>query len=833
MRAVVMAGGEGSRLRPLTSRRPKPLVPIAGRPVMHHIIALLRRHGITDIVATVHFLADEIEAYFGDGARLGVNLRYVVEDTPLGTAGAVKLAEPNIGDGDFLVISGDALTDMDLSALIEHHEREQNDVTIVLRHAVNPLDFGVVITDERGRITRFLEKPSWGEVFSDTINTGIYVLKRHVLDSMEAGRACDFSKELFPKLLHDGAKLGGYITQSYWADVGSLEQYQAANYDAIAGVVDTEPCGTEIEAGVWAEEDCSIDPTAQIIGPVRLGNGVRVAAGARIVGPSSIGDRVFVSERAVVDRTVLWEDAYVGPEASLHDCTIANRCVLKQHANVAEGCFIGERCMLGADARVRPHLKIWPDKTIPSGSIVSMSLIYGSKWPGSLFGGNGVEGIGNFEITPEYALKLGQAFGSFMRPGQHVMVGRSSHPVSRVMNRCIIAGLMGSGVHVDELHSVPVPVARFETREHGDGGVYVRVSPANPNAIFLEFFDANGINLDKGSERSIESLFFREDFRRPPIDEVGRLDTATDALDPYGDAFLRALSSTPLTRSFRLVVDYAHENSAIVLPRILGNLGMDVTALNATMDDDIRALHVDESRDRRLSQLSGIVRTVGADLGILVDHGGERFALVDDAGRAIDAEQLLVVMTLLVVRAYPNAYIGMPVTVPQAVEQLAQNNGGTIVRTKSDRRSLMELAQKLGSSLSFAGSAAYEVIFPEFHAGFDGIYGAARALAMLANERLSLSTFVDMLPEWYMAERSIACPWEEKGRIMRTLIDQERRNDVETLDGLRINERDGWVLVLPDSSDPVVKVIAEGTSAQTARDYADRMSARIAELVEH
>ncbi|HTD38567.1 MAG TPA: nucleotidyltransferase family protein, partial [Candidatus Limnocylindrales bacterium] len=238
-----MAGGEGSRLRPLTSRRPKPLAPVAGKPVMELIVELLREHGFGEIVATLHYLADEIEAYFGDGEAHGVKMHYVVEDTPLGTAGAVKMAHELLGDETFLVISGDALTDVDLGAIVRHHKEQGNDVTIALQRVTNPLEFGVVVTDENGRIVRFLEKPSWGEVFSDTINTGIYVLEPGILHRMQRGKVYDFSQDLFPRLLHDGRPLFGYTTDEYWTDVGNLQQYQQANFDALSGAVRLEIAG--------------------------------------------------------------------------------------------------------------------------------------------------------------------------------------------------------------------------------------------------------------------------------------------------------------------------------------------------------------------------------------------------------------------------------------------------------------------------------------------------------------------------------------------------------------------------------------------------------------
>ncbi len=831
MKAVVMAGGEGSRLRPLTSRLPKPLAPIANRPVMHHIVDLLRQHGITEIVATLHYLADEIESYFGDGTRMGVHMSYVVEDTPLGTAGAVKMAEDRLRDDSFLIISGDALTNLNVGEMIARHRSEGNAATIALQSVSNPLEFGVVITDEQSRITRFLEKPSWGEVFSDTINTGIYVLRPEIFDYMERGGIYDFSKDIFPRLLREGKRIGGYVTGDYWTDVGNLQQYQQANYDALNGLIRLEGAGSEVTPKVFAGDGTRIDPTARIVGPVRLGKNVQVGPGATIDGPSCIGDNCTVSAGAQIERAIVWNDVYIGPDASLVDCTIAGRTIVKDRAAVGEGTVIGERCNIGSGSTIRANLKIWPDKTISSGSIVSMSLIYGIKWPGSLFGGAGVSGLANLEITPEYATKLGQAFGTYLKHGQVVMTSRDTHPVSRVMNRCIISGLLSTGIHVEDLRSFPLPISRFATRAEGDGCVHVRLSPNDPNSLLFEFFDGNGINVDKATERKIENLFFREDFRRTPMDEVGLLDFPSRVLENYGSAYIEALHAKALPQShFRIAIDYANGNAALVLPRLLSRLGVDMIALNAYFDDS--RVRIDErARDRHLEELRDIVLTLKRDLGILVDHDGETFALVDDTGRIITGNRLLALLTLLVVRNYPNANIALPVTAPKAIEEAARAQGARVTQTRSDRRTLMALAEREGKSLAFAGSANFEFVFPELHPALDALYAVAKTLELLAEEKRPLSEFVDMLPDWQMAARSVACPWEHKGRIMRTLINEQRNNQIELYDGLRVTRDNGWVLVLPDASEPTFNVISEGSTTETATRYADAMAMRIEELV--
>jgi mannose-1-phosphate guanylyltransferase/phosphomannomutase len=828
MKAVLMAGGEGSRLRPLTSRRPKPLAPVAGKPVMEHIVDLLRTHGFTEIVSTLHYLADEIEAWFGDGSAHGVKMHYVVEDTPLGTAGAVKMAHDLLGNERFLIISGDALTALDLGAIVRHHVAQGNDATIVLQRVTNPLEFGVVVTDEQQRIVRFLEKPSWGEVFSDTINTGIYVLEPGILDRMERGKIYDWSKDLFPAMLHEGAKLGGYIVDDYWTDIGNLEQYQQANYDALERKVAIALPGSEVQPGVWAGEGTRIDAAAHLEGPIVLGRDVRVAAGARIIGPTVIGDRSIV-ERATINRSVCWEDVYVGDEATLNDCTVADRNTIERRATVQEASVLGRGCTIGQGATVNAHLKLWPDKWVNPGAIVSMSLIYGQKWPGSLFGSAGIRGLANLEITPEFALKLGQAFGTYLKSGQYVMTSRDTHPASRVMNRCIISGLLSVGVNVLDLRSYPLPLARYAVRVGGDGGVHVRVAPDDANAIVFEFFDHLGIGIDKGAERKVENLFFREDFRRTPMDEVGRLDFPSRALERYTSSFVDALHATALAEAnFRVVIDYAYGNASIVLPQILGGLGVDQIALNAYFDaQKVRTFRND--REHHLHQLTSVVTSLEADLGVLIDADGETVTLVDDTGAIVGRNRLIALLTLLVARAQPGARIALPLTIPSVVEQIAKENGAEIVRARSDRRSLMALAEKDGVSLAFAGGMEYELIFPEFQPAFDGIYATAKIMELLAAEKRKLSELVAMLPEWHIAGRVVPCPWERKGAVMRSLHDEAAHGNgkVETLDGVRLTRPDGWVLVLPDATDASVNVWAEGASDDEAARYADEVAARV------
>ena len=296
MKAVVMAGGEGTRLRPLTSNQPKPMVPIVGKPCMEHILELLREHGFEEVVVTVAFLPQAIRSYFGDGETLGLDISYSVEESPLGTAGSVRLAS-DVLDETFLVISGDALCDIDLGKIVEFHKEKGAAVTIGMKSVENPLEFGIVVTDEDGRVERFLEKPSWGQVFSDTINTGIYVLEPEVLRHIPTDRPYDFSKELFPLLLEMGRPIYGYVCDGYWQDIGNLDQYRQANFDALDEKVRLNIGGMKIRGDVWVGAGVEIDDVENVEGPAFIGNYCTVSPESSIGPYTVLGPGCTLRER--------------------------------------------------------------------------------------------------------------------------------------------------------------------------------------------------------------------------------------------------------------------------------------------------------------------------------------------------------------------------------------------------------------------------------------------------------------------------------------------------------------------------------------------------------
>lgn len=820
MKAVVMAGGEGTRLRPLTSHRPKPLAPVLNKPIMEHIILLLKDHGITEIVVTLHYLADEIEGYFGDGSEWGVKLHYSVEDIPLGTAGSVKQAEHLLRDDTFIIVSGDALTDIDLSKAIEFHLKKESLATIVLSHVPNPLEFGVVITDDEGRIRRFLEKPSWGEVFSDTVNTGMYILEPSVFDYMEPAKNYDWSQHIFPEILREEKPLYGYIMEDYWCDVGNLSQYREAQYTVLDGKTNIQLAGQD-RGHIYVGDGCEIAPDVQIISPSMIGRNAKIKSGSTVGPYAVIGDNAIIEENAVIHRSILWDNVYVGAKSELSACTVCSHVVIQRDVTIQEGAVIGERCRIERESTIRTQIKLWPDKLIEAGSTVTMSLIWGQKWLGSLFRNLGVMGIANIEVTPEYATKLGACYGAYLKRGSKVVIARDSGMAARMIKRAIMSGLMSVGCNIIDLHSMPLPIMRHQVRgQAAAGGMYVRIAPHNPRLLLIEFLDQNGVYLSKAAERKVETIYFREDYGRADMEQIGKIEFAYRTIEQYHEDFAKHLDAEAVReRRLKIVADFSFGRVSSVFPTVLGRLGCDVVALNAYIDAS-KQPKTAESRQELLSNLQQIVRSLNADLGVLFENDGERLAILDEQGNIIEGNELLTLYAVMVARTHERAKIAIPVTAPANIEALVALHGGSAERTKTDVRSLMGMATSSNNkpAVTLAADEAGGMIFSAFMPAFDSMFAFGKLLEMLATTGLSVSEIAHELPPVHMAKADVECPWEIKGRIMRELTrEAEESGEVELTDGIKIRQNGGWSLVLPDASEPYFHVYAEAETHDQAQ----------------
>ena len=628
-----MAGGEGTRLRPLTSNTPKPLLTVAGRPMMEHVLNLLRRHGITDVVVTVSFMANAIRDFFGDGSEFGVELTYVDEPAPLGTAGSVRNAADLLTER-FIVLSGDVVTDIDLSRIIAFHGEHEALATIGLTPVDRPLEFGIVITREDGSIDRFLEKPTWGQVFSDTINTGIYVLEPEIFELIDPGRPVDFSAEVFPELLREGRPLFGAVTQGYWEDVGALDAYLRVHKDALDQMVQLDIPGFQVADGVWVGEGTEIAPDVETVGPAFIGPDCTIESGTRLGAYSVLGSHCRVLANVQLDRCVLLDSVYVGAGSRLRGAVVGKSANLRSHVRADEGVVIGDEVQVGHDATLGPDVKVYPFKTVEDGAVVNSSIVWESRGASSLFGRDGVDGLANVDITPELAVKLALAYGTSLRKGETVVTSRDSSRSARMLKRALMAGLNAAGINVLDLEVASTPVTRFLVKSpKAVGGLTVRLRNDDPSSVSIHFYDGTGMDIPEDAQRRIERSFQREDHRRALPEEIGDISFPHRAVEDYTVELAEIVEPGQIAeRQFKLVIDYGYGSASLAMASVLTKLRADVLAVNP-YSSTIGRLTFDMAASTR--RVADLVRASGAHLGAVFDPAAERLTLIDDEGEVL------------------------------------------------------------------------------------------------------------------------------------------------------------------------------------------------------
>jgi len=828
VKAIVMAGGEGTRLRPLTSNQPKPMVPIVGKPCIEHILELLLKHGLDDVVITLAFLPQAIRSYFGDGETLGIGIDYSVEDSPLGTAGSVKLAAADF-DETFLVISGDALCDLDLTALIDFHRERGAAATIALKSVENPLEFGIVVADEEGRIERFLEKPSWGQVFSDTINTGIYVLEPEVLRHIPANEPYDFSKQLFPLLLEMGRPMYGYVAEGYWQDIGDLGQYAQANFDALDGLVQLNIPGLQLRGNVWLSESAGVDDLDAIEGPAFVGNYCRIGPDATVGPYSVLAANVTLRERARTTRSILDASTHVGRSSLIEGAIVGRSCDIRTHVRIHEGVAIGDEVTIGDESVVMPNVRIYPNKEVESGAQIHESLIWESRASARLFERDLVSGLVEVDLTPEIALQLAAGLGTILERGAHVVSSRETSPASRMIQRAMITGLNATGVNVADLRVLPAAVGRHLLKEHGyAAGFHVGISTVDPELIQIRLFEQPGIELTPALQKEIEKRFFRRDFRRAPQNEVGDLDYPARVREAYAEDLVAGLDVDSIRqRRFRIVVDYGYSASSFVLPLLLGPLQVEAVSAHGVPTAGTSGAAAELRQT--VGQAKRLVRAVGADLGVVFDRAAERMYLIDEQGREIAVEQTLLLFLRLISSNGRRGKLAFPITVTSQVDALVAGTELEVIRTPASLAELTRAAAEDG--VIFAGALGGGYVFPEFIPAYDAMASLCKLLELLAPKREPLSELVAGLPASTLVHRRISCAWALKGLVMRVLTERLKGRELDLVDGIKLFDERGWAQVLPDPDEPLLHIYAEGATEEASNELEQELHALVEDVL--
>ncbi len=819
-----MAGGEGTRLRPLTSNQPKPMVPIVGKPCMEHILELLAAYGFEEVVVTLAFMPQVVRTYFGDGESLGLEIEYSVEEQPLGTAGSVRLAHDRL-DETFVVISGDALCDVDLGALVASHREHGAAVTIGLKSVDNPLEFGIVVCDEGGRVERFLEKPSWGQVFSDTINTGIYVVEPEVLRHVPSDRPFDFSKELFPLLLEMGRPIYGHVLDGYWQDIGTLEQYRQANFDALDERVRLNIPGIRLRGNVWVGDGVDIEAVDNVEGPAFVGNNCKIAPDAMIGPYTVLSPGVTVRDRARVERSVVDAGTYIGRAAMIEGAILGRALDIRDRVRIHEGVAIGDEATIGAEAIVMPGVRIYPFKEVETGAQIHESIVWESRATRRLFARDGITGLVNVDLTPETAVRVAAALGSALDGGARVVASRESADACRMVQRALIAGLTSTGINVADLRVSPASVTRHVLKTQGlAAGVHVGQSAADPELVEIRIFEPPGIQLTPRLQKEIEKHFTRRELRRASFAEVGDTTYPARVRESYAQDLLDTLDTgAVLARGIRIAIDVGYSAATYTLPLVLGPLGVEPVTINGFFAAGVNAEpSVDAARR--------LVKAVGADLGVVLDRSAERLLLIDEFANEVPVDRTLLLFVHLLASAGRTGSIAVPVTATALVDELVRGSGLRVVRTTHSLSDLTRAAAAEG--VVFAGATTGGYVFPDVVPGYDAVTSLCKLLELLAIARRPLSELVSDLPVPTLARRSVPCPWARKGLVMRVLNERLADRTLDLLDGIKATDERGWVQAIPDPDEPVVHLFAEGDTDTASAELVDELEAEIASIVQ-
>lgn len=786
-----MAGGKGTRLRPLTCDLPKPMMPIMNRPMMEHILNLLKKHDITDICATLQYRPDVIKYHFEDGSRFGMNIKYYIEEIPLGTAGSVKNAQDFL-DETFIVISGDVLTDIDLTEAIEFHKNKGALATLVLTKQDIPLEYGVVVTDYEGRIVRFLEKPDWSEVFSDTVNTGIYILEPEVLEYFDKETVFDFSKDLFPLLLKKGKPLFGFISNGYWCDIGNPDTYIKAHWDILENKVkgnflSQSDEGIHVGRGTKIPLNCKINP------PVVIGSNCNIEQGVLLDSYTIIGNNVTVKRNASIKRSIINDNCYIGPSSELRGALICKNTIIKSGSSVFEGAVIGENTILENRVVIRPGVKIWPQKIIDAETVVASNVIWGNRSPKSLFGSSGIKGIVSDEITPEFVIRLGGAYASMLsdnnvKHAKKIGISCEKKPLNDMLKSSLVAGLLSGGAEVIDMGDCPLPVFRWAIKYLNlTGAIKMNLDGDITN---IEFFDEKGINIDKDLRRKLQASVQRSDFQFCKATDIKSVKTLKeDLFELYFDNKLQSFEFKSPTIQNKLTICYQAPSKTIeqLCEKFFQKLSIEAYPLAENMNPDIT---------------------------FSINGSGDSFQVITKTGQIIEENTLLALLSLIKMKRNPDSVIVVPYKAPGIFEKLSEIHGGKVYRASSSLPKLLSKQYQM---------EAYDDCFTNI----------INLLDYLNMTGSSLESLIKEIPEYFFKEAKIKCPWKFKGQVIRHFMQhQEKDTKIEALEGVKLFHKNGSVLVIPDADEPFCLLSIEGKTENDIENLFRFYNDKIEKMIE-
>ncbi len=762
MQAVIMAGGEGSRLRPLTCNMPKPLAKLCGKCVVDYITDLLRLHGCDKAVLTVMYKGEMIQAHFTE-QPVGIELLFSYEDTPLGTAGSVKKAYQMLDNAPFLVISGDAMCDFDLTSAIAFHQAKEADATIVVKHVSDPREYGLISTSEDGRITGFIEKPSYASAASDIANTGIYILSPSVMELIEEGKQTDFAQNVFPEMLRRGMKLFSYEENGYWCDIGDIRSYVRCQQDILDGKVNCQLDGhTDLEGNVIRSR---LPDTVKLSPPVYVGENCRIGAYTVLESGTVLGDNVTVGERSKLHASVALNNVTIGNQCSLSSAVLCEGVRTGNQCGVYEGAVVGEGCTMGSRATIQPGVRIWPRKKIEDDTLVTYDVKYGYARD-LTFDDDGLCGTTNADITPEVCAQIGNAVATLAK-GTPVAVGCSECEAGKSLAFAVISGIMCAGSDVWDFRTLSGAEFDFCCNKSGAYfGIYVQ-SGLHTTITVSEL---HGLPLTRAQERRLESYLNRGEGKHCLWDDFGRHIDLSGMRKLYEDALRR------------------------LAPQGLEGVRAQIRSQNQTIQQALSNLTTD----------MGV--KASDDLILYISADGKRLTAYTVESGFISHERLLLILCRDAFQAGND--VALPYSFSKSADALAQQYGRQVHRYYSctcDDSDL--LARQLACSQSYLR---------------DGSMMAVQLLRILKESGNTLEQSLSGIPQLNVAGRFVVSESPVSG-ILSSLAGK----NISVQDGVWLKEDGSDIYIKPMKNGKGLLLQIQSAKAEIADELCDVYEQRI------
>jgi mannose-1-phosphate guanylyltransferase/phosphomannomutase len=810
-----MAGGFGTRIQPLTNSIVKPMLPIMNRPMMQYTMMSLRDLGITEFIVLLYFKPEIIQNYFKDGSDFGIKITYVIPSDDYGTAGAVKLAQKHIGE------------------ILSFHKKKKAKFSIGITSVDNPLEFGVVIANKNNVIEKFLEKPSWGEVFSDTINTGIYVVEPEILDYIPDGENFDFAKNLFPLLMRENIKLMAHNFKGYWRDVGNPDSYRDVYEDifsnriklAISAKVEQHyPNGT-----LYSEMPYKLNSSIEIIGNVIIGKNVTIKDNVKLT-KVVIGDNVTIESESKINNSVLWNNITIGKNVRLNNSIICDNNEIGKNVNAKLGLILAEDCYVGELVRFEQDVIIWPHKKIEAASIINNNLVLGSRYKNSIFENGSVYGKSNVELSCEMVTKLAEAFASQLPVGSKVIVGCDNNKASRMLKRAFFGGLLSAGINILDLKGSPPSVLRYTLSNNDNliGGAHFEQGIDDPSSSRLTLFDDEAIRINPNSMKMIEKSFFTEKFRRVDYSKIGLIHESMNHKEcgDYKMAIEKKFDySFAKHGNFSVTIDLMYGTTASIFPSILNDLGIKNITLNAYPDEK-KLFNFSSLEECSEHDISRIVKNLKHDIGIIIHPNEQQLSLITDDGEVLDkVNGLLVVLKLLNLDSSDEKRkVFLPTWAPDMIEfENLEIERGNYFNFKADKFREYFLIATVDGNFAFT----------EFGVTRDAMYASLKIMQLLVKNEVKLSELNKHIDSFDYRYVAVKCTQALKGKMMRKFLEDAKNKQSLSIDGVKIweNETD-WILMIPDQYKDHLNINIQAQNKEAADAIYNSYIAKIAQWSE-